>query len=71
VSRALMALAGLALAACHEIPQDTPKSYAGKADDKAYASDLFNGDKAKFEEALAARAQKQNEYLRMADEKHK
>ncbi|MFZ3323504.1 MAG: hypothetical protein WA190_14110 [Usitatibacter sp.] len=69
--RALMLLTGLALAACHEIPQDAPKSYAGKADDKAYASDLFNGDKAKFEAALAARAQKQNEYLRMADEKHK
>ena len=72
MSRALcIAAAGLVLAACHEIPQDAPKSYAGKADDKAYASDLFNGDKNKFEAALAARAQKQNEYLRMADEKHK
>jgi len=66
-----LAAAAFALAACHEIPQDAPKSYAGKADDKAYASDLFNGDKAKFEAALKARAQNQNEYLRMADEKHK
>ena len=72
MSRALfVAAAALALTACHEIPQDAPKSYAGKADDKAYASDLFNGDKNKFEAALAARAQKQNEYLRMVDEKHK
>jgi hypothetical protein len=66
-----MVLATLALAACHEKPQDAPKSYAGKADDRAYAGALFNGDKTKFEAALAARAQKQNEYLRMADEKHK
>ena len=67
----VLVLAALALAACHEIPQDAPKPYAGKADDKAYAGALFNGDKAKFEAALAARAQNQNEYVRMADEKHK
>jgi hypothetical protein len=71
VSRVLIVAAALALAACHEIPQDAPKSYAGKVDDKAYAGDMFKGDKAKFEAALAARAQTQNEYLRMADEKHK
>ena len=71
MSRLPWVAAALVLAACHEIPQDAPKSYAGKADDKAYASDLFNGDKGKFEATLAARAQKQNEYLRMADEKHK
>jgi len=63
--------AALALAACHEIPQDAPKSFAAKADDKAYASNLFNGDKGKFEAALAARAQKQDERVRMADENHK
>ncbi|HUL57505.1 MAG TPA: hypothetical protein VLT60_10935 [Usitatibacter sp.] len=68
---AVLMAAALVLAACHEIPQDAPKSYAGKADDKAYASDLFKGDKGKFEAALAARAQKQNEYLRVAEEKHK
>ena len=69
--RAPIWLAAVALAACHEIPQDAPKSFAAKADDKAYASNLFNGDKDKFEAALAARAQKQDERVRMADENHK
>ena len=55
----------LALAACHEVPQDAGKVYAGKEDTKAYAGDLFKGDKAQYEKALAARAQNQNEYLRM------
>jgi hypothetical protein len=68
MSRILMAaIAGLALAACHEIPQDAAKPYAGKDDTKAYAGDLFKGDKAKYEKALAARAQNQNEYLRTGD----
>ena len=71
MSRVFLLIGALALAACHEIPQDAPKSYAGKADDKAYASDLFNGDKTKFEAALAARAQTQNEYVRVGGEKHK
>lgn len=65
--RALLAAAALALAACHEIPQDAPKPYAGKEDTKAYAGDRFNGDKAKFEKALADRAQNENEYLRTGD----
>ncbi len=56
--------AALALAACHEIPQDAAKPYAGKEDTKAYAGDLFKGDKDKYEKALAARAQSQNEYVR-------
>jgi len=56
--------AALLLAACHEIPQDAPKPYAGKEDVKPYAGDLFKGDKAKFEQALAQRSQYQNEYLR-------
>jgi hypothetical protein len=56
---------GLALGACHEIPQDAPKPYAGKEDTKAYAGDLFKGDKVAYEKALAARAQNQNEYLRV------
>jgi hypothetical protein len=60
------ALAGL-LAACHEIPQDAPKSYAGKEDVKPYAGDLFKGDKAKFEQALAERAQNQNDYQHIGD----
>jgi hypothetical protein len=52
------------LAACHEIPQDAAKPYAGKEDTKAYAGDLFKGDKVAYEKALAARAQSQNEYVR-------
>lgn len=57
----------MALAACHEIPQDAAKPYAGKADTKAYAGDLFKGDKDKYEKALAARAQSQDEYIRTRD----
>jgi hypothetical protein len=58
------ALAAALAAACHEIPQDAPKSYAGKEDVQPYAGDLFKGDKAKFEQALATRAQNQNDYQR-------
>jgi hypothetical protein len=61
------AAVALALAACHEIPQDAPKPYAGKEDTKAYAGDLYKGDKDKYEKALSARAQYQNEYLRTGD----
>jgi hypothetical protein len=56
---------GFALAACHEIPQDAAKPYAGKEDTKAYAGDLFKGDKAQYEKTLADRTTRQNEYLRM------
>ncbi|HSS28376.1 MAG TPA: hypothetical protein VLL50_10515 [Usitatibacter sp.] len=66
-ARVLLAAAALALAACHEIPQDAAKPYAGKEDTKAYAGDRFNGDKAKFEKALADRAQNENEYIRTGD----
>ena len=63
-----MAVAFVACA-CHEIPQDAPKPYAGKEDTKAYAGDLFKGDKVKYEKALAVRANNQNEYLRTGDAK--
>jgi hypothetical protein len=63
--RALVAIGiAAALAACHEIPQDAPKPYAGKEDTKPYAGDLFKGDKAKYEEALAKRASFQNDYAK-------
>ncbi|MGE5615834.1 MAG: hypothetical protein ACM3X5_02855 [Bacillota bacterium] len=70
-ARGLIGLVAGALfvAACHEIPQDAPKPYAGKEDTKPYASDLFKGDKAKFEKTLAERADNQNEYLRTKDAK--
>jgi hypothetical protein len=66
---ALFVAAALALGACHEIPQDAPKSYAGKEDTKAYAGDRFKGDKQKYEQALAERANYQNEYIRTGDAK--
>ena len=63
--RALLAVSlAVGLAACGEIPQDAAKPYAGKADTKAYAGDVFKGDKAKYEQALAKRANYQNEYSR-------
>jgi hypothetical protein len=52
------------VAACGEAPQDAPKSYAGRPDEKPYASDKFKGDKAKYETTLAERANYQNEYAR-------
>ena len=61
---AVSGIAVLLLASCHEIPQDAAKPYAGKEDTKAYAGDLFKGDKAKYESTLAQRADNQNEYLR-------
>ncbi len=68
--RALLAcVAVAALAGCHEIPQDAAKPYAGKEDTKAYAGDLFKGDKDKYEKALSQRAQTQNEYIRTGDAK--
>jgi len=61
--------AAAVLAACHEIPQDKAKPYAGKEDVRPYAGDLFKGDKQKFEQTLAARADHENEYLRTGDAK--
>jgi len=70
--RALVAAAAaLALASCGEIPQDAAKPYAGKDDTKAYAGDMFKGDKAKYEQTLAKRADYQNEYVRTGDAKVK
>ena len=60
--RAALAIAGLVLAACNEIPQDAAKPYAGKEDTKAYAGDRFKGDKEKYETTLADRANYQNDY---------
>jgi len=65
--RTALVLAALALAACHEIPQDAAKPYAGKEDTKAYAGDMFKGDKANYEATLAKRADYQNDYVRSRD----
>ena len=64
---ALALAAALLAAACHEIPQDTHKSFAGKAERALDQGSRFGGDNAKFEKALAARAQNENEYVRMGD----
>ena len=60
----LVVAAGLALAACSEIPQEAAKPYAGKEDVAAYAGDAFKGDRQKYEQTLAKRAEYQNEYVR-------
>jgi starvation-inducible outer membrane lipoprotein len=57
MKRILLAAAALLLAAaCHEIPQEATKSFAGKSE--THLDDP---------KALAARAQGQNEYVRMGD----
>ena len=58
--------AAAVFAGCTEIAQEPGKSYAGKADDKAYAGDQYKGDKQKWEQALAARANNQNDHQRTA-----
>jgi hypothetical protein len=67
----VIAGSAILLAACNEIPQDAVKPYAGKEDTKAYAGDLFKGDKDRYEKTLASRAQTQNEYVRTGDAKSK
>ncbi len=66
---AAAAAAALGLAACGEVSQEPGKAYAGKEDTKAYAGDQFKGDKQKWEQALAARADNMNEYVRTKDAK--
>lgn len=65
-----LALAALLAVACTEATQEPGKEYAGKLDDKAYAGDRFKGDKAKWEQALAARSNNMNEYLRTGGAKN-
>jgi hypothetical protein len=58
--------AAAALAGCTELSQEPVRSYAGKEDAKPYAGDQFKGDKQKWEQALAARANNQNDHQRTA-----
>ena len=62
MSRLAVVIAAVGLAACHEIPQDAVKPYAGKEDTKAYAGDRFKGDKVAYEKALADRSAYQDDY---------
>jgi hypothetical protein len=66
MSRALIValVSGAIAVACTEAPQEAGKVYAGKEDQKAYAGDKFKGDKALWEQTLAARADNMNEYVR-------
>ena len=57
------------LGGCTEVAQEPGKSYAGKEDSKPYAGDQYKGDKSKWEQALAARADNQNDYRRAMAEK--
>lgn len=66
---AAIAVAGLALAGCDEIPQDAVKPFAGKEETQPYAGGKFNGDKALYEKTLAERADTMNEYLITDDAK--
>ena len=68
-SAAALLAAAVWIGGCTEVAQEPGKSYAGKADDKAYAGDQFKGDKAKWEQSLAARADNQNDYRRAMAEK--
>jgi hypothetical protein len=61
--------AAAAISGCSEVAQEPGKAYAGKEDAKPYAGDLFKGDKAKWEQALAVRNQYQNDYSRAMGEK--
>ncbi len=70
IALAVAALAAASwLGGCAEVKQEPGKSYAGKEDTKAYDGDLFRGDKAKWETALASRSQSQNDYSRMPPDK--
>ena len=63
----VLALPILLLAGCGERPQVVhykQGSYSGKLDTPPYQRAPFNGDKTKWEHALEARAQNQNEYKR-------
>ena len=66
LERLLFACVATVLAtACHELPEQGIKPFAGKKEAELYAGSRFHGNKAAFEAALARRNQYQNEYLRM------
>jgi hypothetical protein len=71
--RTIYAAAALAaafwLGGCTEVAHEPGKMYAGKEDEKPYAGDQFKGDKAKWEQALASRAEMQNESRKRATDK--
>ena len=65
---AFAAVATLGLAGCGENQQVTvykQGKYQGKPDTKPWDSPEYGGDKAKWERAIEARTQAQNEYVRI------
>ncbi len=60
----------LALGGCGERPQVIQYKqgkYQGKPDTPAYSNAPFNGNRQQWENAVAARNQSQNEYVRLRD----
>lgn len=61
-------LSAALLVACGEQPQvvpATPGTSAARPDDKPYANEKFNNDRAAWERQLRVRADYQNDYKRM------
>ncbi|MBC8023794.1 MAG: hypothetical protein H7Y14_11780 [Burkholderiales bacterium] len=56
MKQAIILVSALALPACHEVPQAAQKPFAAKSQTLVHD-----------ENALAARAKKENEYIRMGD----
>ena len=67
---AMLSVALLGLSACGETEQVIvykPANYQGKTDAQPWQNAAFAGDRAKWENAVRARGQNQNEYKRIAD----
>lgn len=65
---AAVSLAVLGLAGCTEKPQELAQKerrYQGKPDAKPWDSPQWGGEQAKWERAIEARTQNQNEYTRL------
>ena len=65
---AVAAIVALGLAGCGENQQVTvykQGKYQGKPDGKPWDSPQYGGDQAKWERAIQARTQSQNEYVRI------
>jgi hypothetical protein len=73
--KAMLLIAGLLgcaalVTACGELPQTTfykQGHYQGKPDMLPWDSEAFKGDKIAWDNAIGARAEKQNEYVRIGN----
>jgi hypothetical protein len=57
----------MGLAACGEIPQDAPKPFVEANETRPYAGATFNGERARYEKALAERTDTQDDYRRIKE----